>query len=44
MPKDTIAKLNNISYECHYFGASTVRVTDLVLMPVLSIINVGSVN
>jgi hypothetical protein len=42
--KDTATKLNNISYEYHYFGASTVTVADLVMMAVLSVTNVGSVN
>jgi len=42
--KVTIDKLNNGSYEYHYFGASIVTVADLVVMAALSIINVGSVN
>jgi len=42
--KETIAKLNDSSYEYHYFGASTFTVADLVLMAVLSVTNVGSAN
>jgi len=42
--KVTIGKLNNSSYEYHYFCVSIVTVTDLVVMAVLSVINVGLVN